>query len=101
MEKEVDLLYEAETTQKINSNDYLRLFRHIKDNQLFYRTYFKLGYDNQFRLKYYGIHQAEQYFDNQYIEYHIEFFRSGINAIVKKRHSRSHAVPQTQSCANL
>ena len=84
LEKEVNLLYEAERTQSFNSNDYLRLFRHIKENQLFYRTYFKLGYDNQFKLRYYDTHQAKKDFDNQYIEYHIEFFRSGFNAIVKK-----------------
>ncbi|WP_347498088.1 TetR-like C-terminal domain-containing protein [Oscillibacter sp. PC13] len=62
----------------------MRLFHHIKENQLFYRTYFKLGYDNQFKLGHYDIYQAKQHFDNQYIEYHIEFFRSGLNAIVKK-----------------
>lgn len=84
LEREVDLLYETETTQSFNSNDYLKLFRHIKENQLVYCTYFKLGYDNQFKLKYYDIHQAKQHFDNQHIEYHIEFFRSGLNAIVKK-----------------
>lgn len=83
LEVEVNRLYEAEKTQKFNSNDYLRLFRHIKENQLFYRTYFKLGYDNQFKLKYYDIHQAERHFDNRHVEYHVEFFRSGFNAIVK------------------
>lgn len=83
LEGEVNRLYEAEETQKFNNNDYLRLFRHIKENQLFYRTYFKLGYDNQFQLKYYDIHQAERHFDNRHIEYHIEFFRNGFNAIVK------------------
>ena len=84
LELEVNLLYEAETTQGFNSNDYLKLFYHIKDNQLFYCTYFKLGYDNQFKLEYYDIHQAKQHFDNRHIEYHVEFFRSGFNAIVKK-----------------
>ena len=47
----MNLLYEAETTQGFNRNDYLKLFYHIKDNQLFYRTYFKLGYDNKFKLE--------------------------------------------------
>ncbi len=83
LEGEVKRLYEIEETQKFNSNDYLRLFCHIKENQLFYRTYFKLGYDNQFKLKYYDIHQAKRHFENRHIEYHIEFFRSGFNAIVK------------------
>ena len=83
LEEEVNRPYESDTAQKFNSNDYLRLFRHIRDNQLFYRTYFRLGYDNQFKLKYYDIHQAQRHFDNQYIEYHVEFFRSGFNAIVR------------------
>ena len=83
LESQVNRLYEAEQTQKFNSNDFLRLFRHIRENQLFYRTYFKLGYDNQFKLKYYDVHQAQQHFDNRHTEYHIEFFRNGFNAIVK------------------
>lgn len=83
LEDEVNRLYEADKAQQSNSNDYLRLFRHIRDNQLFYRTYFKLGYDNQFKLKYYDVHQAQRHFDNRHIEYHVEFFRSGFNAIVK------------------
>lgn len=83
LEEDVNRLYEAEKTQGFNSNDYLRLFRHIKDNQLFYRTYFKLGYDNQFKLEYYDIHQAQRDFDDKYIAYHAEFFRCGFNAIVK------------------
>lgn len=84
LEEEVGRLYEAEQTQKFNSNDYLRLFRHIKNNQLFYRTYFKLGYDSQFKVGAYDNKQAKYYFDNRHIDYHIEFFRSGFNAIVKK-----------------
>ncbi len=83
LEEEVARLYEADRHQKVNSNDYLRLFRYIKENQLFYRTYFKLGYDNQFKLEYYDVHQAKRHFDNRHIAYHVEFFRSGFNAIVK------------------
>ncbi len=83
LEEEVNGLYEAEMTQKFNSNDYLRLFRHIQENQLFYRTYFKLGYDNQYKIKYYDVHQAQRHFDNKHIAYHIEFFKCGFNAIVK------------------
>lgn len=85
LEGEVSQLYRPEMEGSFNSNDYLKLFRHIRDNQIFYRTYFKLGYDNQFQLShyYYDVHQAEAYFDG-HIEYHIEFFRCGFNAIVKK-----------------
>ena len=83
LEEEVNQLYKAEKTLKFNNNDYLKLFRHIKDNQLLYQTYFKLGYDNQFKLEQYDTNLARQHFGNRYIEYHVEFFRSGFNAIVK------------------
>ena len=83
LEEAVSQLYESETTQKLNSNDYLKLFRHIQENQLFYRTYFKLGYDNQHQITLYDTRQAKQHFDNKHIAYHIEFFKSGFNAIVK------------------
>ena len=36
-----------------------------------------------FPIKYYDIRQAQRHFDNRNIEYHIEFFRCGFNAIVK------------------
>ncbi len=83
LEEEVMGLYEAELTQRFNSNDYLKLFYHIRDNQLFYKTYFKLGYDEKHQIKLYDIEQATKDFNNEYIAYHIEFFRSGFNAIVK------------------
>lgn len=35
-------LYHDEITNKFNSNNYLKLFVHIKENQIFYKTYFKL-----------------------------------------------------------
>ena len=84
LESEIQRLYEDELTNQFNSNDYLKLFRHIKDNKLFYKTYFKLGYDNNYKIIFYDTEQAEKYFDNKYIEYHIEFFRCGLNAVVKK-----------------
>ena len=62
----------------------LKMFTHIKENQLFYNTYFKLGYDESHQVLVYDIVRAEQDFDNKHIDYHIEFFRSGINAIIKK-----------------
>jgi len=83
LEKDVSALYEVEVQKGYNSNDYLKLFRHIRDNQLFYKTYFKLGYDNNFKSMLYDTHQASVYFDNQFIDYHIEFFKNGFNAIVK------------------
>ena len=48
LEDEVAALYQNEVKQGFNSNDYLKLFRHIAQNQIFYRTYFKLGYDEKY-----------------------------------------------------
>lgn len=76
-------LYKDEITIGFNSNDYLKLFRHIKENQVLYRTYFKLGYDNQYKIYNYDIEQAQEHFQGKFIEYHMEFFRSGINSIIK------------------
>ena len=76
-------LYKEERTMGVNSNNYLKLFQHIKENQIFYRTYFKLGYDNQYKIVSYDKQQAQEYFQGKFIEYHMEFFKSGINQIIK------------------
>lgn len=65
------------------SHDYLQLFRHIRENQLFYKTYFKLGYDDQYKIIGYDTLRAKEEFDNRFIEYHCEFFRSGLTTIIK------------------
>ena len=68
-------------------NDFLKLFKHIKDNQIFYKTYFKLDNDNSFpaiRPDFkYDFNLAKTLYDNNFIDYHIEFFNAGINAIIK------------------
>ena len=61
----------------------VKMFRHIYENQLFYKTYFKLGYDEKNKIMIYDTVRAEKDFENKYIRYHIEFFRNGINAIIK------------------
>lgn len=83
LETEVGRLYGVEKLQGFNSNDYLKLFRHITENQLVYRTYFKLGYDHQYAITAYDTRQAQQHFQNRHIAYHMEFFKSGLNAIIK------------------
>lgn len=32
----------------------------------------------------YRIELTEKYYDNKYIDYHIGFFRAGLNAVIKK-----------------
>ncbi len=63
--------------------DFLKLFQHIKENQIFYKTYFKLGYDNDYQIFQYDINLAKKIFDNKFINYHIIFFKNGLNAIIK------------------
>lgn len=76
-------LYKEEITEGFNSNDYLKLFQHIKDNQIFYRTYFKLGYDDNYKIVSYDTELAKQHFQNRFINYHMEFFKSGLTKIIK------------------
>lgn len=83
LENEISTLYREEITQGFNSNDYLKLFRHIKDNQIFYQTYFKLGYDSNYKIIRYDTALAREHFQNKFVEYHIEFFKAGITQIIK------------------
>lgn len=83
LEQEVACLYGAERAKGFNSNDFLRLFQHIQNNQSFYHVYFKLGYDEKHAVELYDVSQASLYFGNRHIAYHIAFFKSGFNAIVK------------------
>lgn len=84
LEGEVFALYREEREGKKNTNDFLKLFRHIYENQLFYRTYFKLGLDGRFQVTEYDVRQAAEYYPEEDIDYHIEFFRAGLNAVIKK-----------------
>ena len=61
----------------------IKMFRHIKENQLFYKTYFKLCYDDKHLISIYDPKRAEQEHIDTHIKYHIEFFRNGLNAIIK------------------
>lgn len=86
--EDVGNLYEDERTKGYNSNDFSKIFRLIKENQLFFKTYFKLENDpnilpndENFR---YDTNLAKYFYNDQYIDYHIEFFRAGFNAILKK-----------------
>ncbi len=83
LENEVSEVYQEEINTGFNSNDYLKLFKYIKANQLFYKTYFKLGYDNNYRIITYDVNLAQEHFQNRFIEYHMEFFKAGITKIIK------------------
>ena len=76
-------------TDFLNSNNVTEstgaqlVFRHIYENQIFYKTYFKLGYDEKFKVMTHDENRAKADFGDTDVKYHIEFFRNGFNAIVK------------------
>jgi len=76
--------FQLSNNAKQDSDGYLNMFKHIKDNQIFFRTYFKLEEIISDLPTQYRIELAEKYYDNKYIDYHIEFFRAGLNAVIKK-----------------
>lgn len=84
LKMDIAQLYEDEIKNKYNSNNYLKLFHHIKDNQIFYKTYFKLGFDSNDAVLLYDTDSAKELFDNKFVDYHIEFFKAGLNSILKK-----------------
>ena len=61
----------------------LKMFRHIKENQIFYQTYFKLCYDDKHLISICDSKRAEMEHVSENLEYHVEFFRNGLNAIIK------------------
>ena len=61
----------------------LKMFSHIKENQIFYKTYFKLCYDDKHLISTYDAKRAEIEHMDSNLKYHIEFFRNGLNAIIK------------------
>lgn len=60
------------------------LFRMICENQLLFKIYFKLGYAEKYSSAVYDMARVERDFGGKYVEYHIEFFRSGLTAVIKK-----------------
>ena len=55
----------------------------INDTKNFYKTYFKLCYDDKHLISIYDTRRARQEHIDSNIKYHIEFFRNGLNAIIK------------------
>lgn len=82
LEKDFSAVFSDESEDREKSGA-VKMFTHIKENQLFYKTYFRLNYDSKHDIYIYDVKRAQQDFDNKNIKYHIEFFRNGINAIIK------------------
>lgn len=67
-----------------SDNDVVKFFKHIYDNQILYRVYFKLNYNEKCPYLILDLTLSGIAFDGKYIDYHTEFFLSGITAVVKK-----------------
>lgn len=76
--------FQISKNSKLDSDGYLTMFKYIKDNQIFFKTYFKLESILPDVPVQYHTELAEKYYDNKHIDYHIEFFRAGLNAVIKK-----------------
>ena len=76
--------FQISNNSRQNPDGYLNMFTHIKENQIFFKTYFKLEDISISPITIYHEELAEKYYNNQHIDYHIEFFRAGLNAIIKK-----------------
>ncbi len=83
LEQEVKAFYNNETSSPCDT-DYLKLFCHIRDNQMLYQTYFKLGYDHQHVVDLEMLPAESKVFPEAHMEYHVEFHKAGLNAIIKK-----------------
>lgn len=84
MINEVKKIYKDENENNYNSNDFLKLFKHIYDNKLFYNTLFKLKVDEKIGKYLYDTNLSKELYNDEYIDYHIIFFKAGLNAIIKK-----------------
>ena len=76
-------LYADEEKNHQNTHNFLKLFYHIKENKLFYKTYFKLGLDVNFKPSIYDKKLAKDLYNEKHIDYHIEYSKAGITAIIK------------------
>ena len=65
-------LYKKELSQKDFPYNYYELFKHIKNNQPYYKTLFNLNFDF---MNYYN-NNFEKNIDTYKSEYHTEFFKS-------------------------
>lgn len=47
------------------------------------QTYFRFGYDDQYTIIAYDKDRTRPHFQNQFVGYHMEFFKAGIAQVIK------------------
>ncbi|MBQ8398430.1 MAG: TetR/AcrR family transcriptional regulator C-terminal domain-containing protein [Clostridia bacterium] len=83
LEQTTNELFEKQVPGDSIEKYFLKLFYHIRENQVLYSFYFKLGYDRTDNLKLYDIAALEGG-EQQELDYRMLFFRGGLNALIKK-----------------
>lgn len=66
----------------------LNFFQVIYDNQIMFKVYFKLVYEQEFSNRsqptnFYSNETIKDFFKQEHIGYHITFFQAGLNAMIK------------------
>ncbi|MBR4578546.1 MAG: TetR/AcrR family transcriptional regulator [Oscillospiraceae bacterium] len=84
LEQEVAAFYYQKKEDGDRRPVFLQLFCYIAENQLLFKTYFKLGGRGAFGLTEEDERFALQYYDGRNIDYHVAFFRAGLNAMIGK-----------------
>lgn len=82
LESDVSQLLIPQSGWLQSAQEFLKLLYHIKNNQDLYNFYFKLGYEDR-NLIWYDKMDLQAMPDTALIDYHVAFFRSGFNAIIK------------------
>ena len=82
LEKEIEQLYQGNITEGFSSHGSILLFRHIRDHQTLYKTYFKLDPEGRYPFGY-DAALMEELLAGENPEYHVAFFYSGFNAMVR------------------
>lgn len=59
-------------------------FDFVKENQKLFKHFFKLGYAEKIETREYNKQLAEEIFASKHMDYHIEFFKYGFSAVLKK-----------------
>lgn len=85
MIEEYASIYQHAKNVEHNKESFLKMFYHIKENQLFYKIYFKLKYDiTNDEIIYYDKALASKCYNDQNIHYHILMFKAAITTLIKE-----------------
>ncbi len=83
LDEDIRHVYSDEWENHTHSYDFLKLFRHIKENPVIYETFFKLDYDESYRPDFYDLDMLSAWTEDRHLEYRVEFFKCGFTAIIK------------------